>query len=82
MENVQRKSSVAIVRGMFFAVLPAQILSVATSYLGNLINGLVIGNCLPPLAMVALGFVSPLPMVYSSLATVISGGTRVLTIRL
>ncbi len=67
-----------IVLQMFLRLLPAQILSMAVSSLGTIINGLVVGNCLPSLAMVALGFVSPLTAIFAAIASVISGGSRVL----
>ncbi len=72
------KSSETIVRQIFLGLLPAQILSVATASLSSLINGYIIGNWLPAIAMVVLGFVGPLTSFFGAVATVFAGGARVL----
>lgn len=72
------KSSETIVRQIFLGLLPAQILSVATASLSSLINGYIIGNWLPAIAMVVLGFVGPVTSIFGAVATVFAGGARVL----
>lgn len=67
-----------IILQWFKRLLPAQILSSATAALGSIINGLVVGNCLPAEAMVALGFVVPLTAMMGAIAAVISGGGRIM----
>lgn len=67
-----------IIAQMFRALLPAQILSVATPTLGNIINGVLIGNCLEESALVALGFVNPMTSLLGSISMIIAGGSRIL----
>ena len=67
-----------IILQWFKRLLPAQILASATAALGSIINGLVVGNCLPAEAMVALGFVVPMTAMLGAIATVISGGGRIM----
>lgn len=67
-----------IISQWFKYLLPAQILSSATASLSSIINGLIVGNCLPPEALVALGFVVPMTSMLGAIAAVISGGGRIL----
>ncbi len=67
-----------IITQMFWALLPAQILSSATASFSSIINGFVIGNFLSPDALVALGFVTPITVILGALAAIISGGGRIM----
>lgn len=72
-----RASSDALIRQAFRTLLPVQILSVATPTLTSILNGILIGNYLPPEALVALGFVVPVNALLGSLSLIISSGARV-----
>ena len=67
-----------LISEMFRMLLPAQILSTATASLSAVINGILIGNFLSDASLVALGFVTPLVSILGALASIISGGSRVL----
>ena len=67
-----------LINEMFRMLLPAQILSTATASLSAVINGILIGNFLSDASLVALGFVTPLVSILGALASIISGGSRVL----
>lgn len=67
-----------IITQWFKRLLPAQILSQATASLGSIINGMVVGNFLPPEALMAIGFVVPMTAMLGALGTAISGGGRIL----
>ena len=76
--ELKTKTNSKIVTEMFLALLPAQILSSATASIGNIVNGLVVGNFLSDDAMVALGFVTPVTLILSAIASIIGGGGRIL----
>lgn len=65
------------IKELFLAILPAQIFSFITSSLSGIVNGLVIGNYLTNLDMVALGFASPLTQIITVCATIVSAGARI-----
>lgn len=65
------------IRETFFKLLPAQIFSVITSSLGGIVNGIVISKYLTATDMVALGFATPLTMINSVVATIVSSGARI-----
>lgn len=67
-----------LVKELFRGTYPAQLFAVLVSFLGSLINGLIVGNALPSVAMVAVGFVAPVCMILSALSALFSGGSRVL----
>lgn len=79
LQKEEWKNSDTIVRQVFLGLLPAQILSSMTSSLGSLINGLIIGNFLPAIAMVVLGFSGPVTVFFGAIATIFAGGARVLS---
>lgn len=76
--NSSAHSDSTLITEMFKALLPAQILSSATATLSSLINRLVIGNCLPAAALVALGFVTPMIAILGAISSVVAGGARIL----
>ena len=65
------------IKESFLAILPSQIFSFITSSLSGIVNGLVIGNYLTNLDMIALGFVSPVVQIISVFSAVISSGARI-----
>lgn len=67
-----------VVTASFLYLLPAQMLSLATASLGNVINSIVVGNLLPPVALVSLGLVTPMVTILASLSSIVSGGARIL----
>lgn len=69
--------SSGILSQWFKRLLPAQILAAAVPTLGNIINGLLVGNWLNADALVALGFVMPISAILGALSSVISGGARI-----
>lgn len=75
MESAYAKSNI---KQTFLSILPAQIFSFVTSSLSGIVNGLVIGNYLTNLDMIALGFVSPVVQVLSVSSTVVSAGSRII----
>ena len=78
-QELQRSSySSAILSQWFKRLLPAQILTIAVPGIGNIINGLLVGNYLSTDAMVALGFVMPLNAILSAFSTIVSGGARII----
>ena len=72
-----KSDSAALVRQTFRTLLPIQILAAATPSLTSILNGILIGNYLPPEALVALGFVVPVNALLGSLSLIISSGARV-----
>lgn len=68
----------ALVRHVFRTLMPIQVLSAATPTLTSILNGLLIGNYLPPEALVALGFVVPLNALLGALPFIVSSGARIL----
>ena len=72
----------ALIRQAFRTLLPVQILSFATPTLTSILTGILIGNYLPPDALVALGFVVPFNAFLAALATIVSSGARVICGRL
>lgn len=75
MESAYAKNNI---KQTFLAILPAQIFSFVTSSLSGIVNGLIIGNYLTNLDMIALGFVSPVVQVLSVSSTVVSAGSRII----
>ena len=65
------------IKHLYLSLLPAQIFSFVTSSLSGIVNGLVIGNYLSNLDMIALGFVSPLVQIVSVFSTIVSSGARI-----
>lgn len=65
------------IKETFFKLLPAQIFSVITSSLGGIVNGIVIGKYLTAIDMIALGFATPITMINSVVATIVSSGARI-----
>ncbi len=78
-KNNKVKFDGKIIAQMCVALLPVQILSVAVSSFGGIINGLVIGNFLSPEDLLALGFVTPMTAIIGALAAVIAGGSRIMS---
>lgn len=68
----------SIISELFWGVFPAQLFAIMISYLSSIVNGLIVGNALPAMAMVALGFVSPFNIIVTAVSGIISGGSRVL----
>jgi len=68
----------SIVSELFWGLFPAQLFAIMISYLSSIVNGLIVGNALPAMAMVALGFVSPFNVIITAVSGIISGGSRVL----
>lgn len=73
----ENDSSIINLKQIFWGLLPAQILSIIAGTLGNLVNGLLIGNNFSEESMAALGFVSPLIVILSAVSMIISSGARV-----
>ncbi len=63
---------------LFMRLLPVQIFLVVASGLGDMVNGMVVGNCLSPLEMNATGLSAPLGMLLSSIANIICSGSLIL----
>lgn len=70
--------SEALVRQVFKTLMPIQVLSAATPTLTSILTGILIGNYLPPEALVALGFVVPLNSLLGALSAIVSSGARIL----
>lgn len=68
----------SLISELFWGLYPAQLFSSLVSFLSSLVNGLIVGNTLEPIAMVALGFVSPFNAIIAALSSVLAGGSRVL----
>ena len=68
-----------VIHAAFRALLPAQILATAASSLGSMVNGLLVGNYLSEISLAALGFVTPLVAILSTVSTVVSGGARIVS---
>ncbi|MBR2759731.1 MAG: ATP-binding protein [Solobacterium sp.] len=66
------------IRTLFLRLLPIQIFVVMSSYLSNIINGLVIGNYLSPGAMIGLGLVTPVLNIITSVSMIVAGGAGIL----
>jgi len=75
--DINKKENTQI-RQLFLSLLPAQILIVFMRDLGQIINGIIVGNALPSEAIAAVSFVGPLNTILSSLGIVISSGVYVL----
>lgn len=67
------------IRASFLEVLPIQILSLITSSLSSIVNGLVIGNYLSDLDMIALGYVSPITKIITVFSVIVSTGSRIIS---
>lgn len=80
--NLTNKYNPTIIKEMFIALLPAQVFSLITSCISGIINGLLMGNFLPALSLVALGFASPLVNLIGACAGIVSGGSRIVCGRL
>lgn len=65
------------IKELFLSILPAQIFSFVTSSLSGIVNGIIIGNYLTSLDMIALGFTSPIVQIMSVFSTVVSAGARI-----
>lgn len=65
------------IRSLFLKLLPAQIFSQVTSSLSGIVNGFVVGKYLSAIDMVALGFATPLTMINTVVATIVSSGARI-----
>lgn len=65
------------IRQLFLYLFPVQYFSFVATSLGQLINGLFVGNLLSSLDMVALGFYNPFQIIISVFSTVVSGGSRI-----
>ena len=65
------------IRSLFLKLLPAQIFSQVTSSLSGIVNGFVVGKYLSAIDMVALGFATPLTMLNTVVATIVSSGARI-----
>ena len=63
---------------LFMKLLPVQIFSVVTSGLSEIVNGLLVGNCLSPECMSALGLCAPLHTFFNAIASIVSGGAGIL----
>jgi len=68
----------AIMKHMFWSLLPAQILTSLTSSLGQIINSLIVGNSLPSEALAAMSFSAPVSMILIALGVAISAGAYVI----
>lgn len=71
------KKNNQIIKEMFWALLPIQIISAITSSLGGMVNGILIGNFLSPLSLVALGFVTPLNQLIGATSSIVGTGGRI-----
>lgn len=65
------------IKTTFLEILPVQILSLVTSSLSSIVNGLVIGNYLSDLDMIALGYASPITKIIMVFSVIVSTGSRV-----
>ena len=65
------------IKKVFLDLLPAQIFSNLTSSLSGIVNGIVIGKYLTSIDMIALGFATPITMLNSIVAMIISSGARI-----
>lgn len=75
--NVMKKYGINNIKELFLTILPAQIFSFITSSLSGIVNGIIIGNYLTNLDMIALGFTSPVVQMIAVFSTVISSGARI-----
>jgi|GEM_PF-1613624 len=74
----EQKYSSTIIRQMFLTLLPSQIIACIASTIGNIVNGLLVGNFLSAGDLVALGFVNPLLIVWSAVSSILCVGARIL----
>ena len=63
---------------LYLKLLPVQIFLVLASSLSYFVNGIITGNLLNAVAMVALGLATPFCAILSSIATIFSGGSGIL----
>lgn len=63
---------------LFLKLLPIQIFVNLASSLSRFVNGMIIGNNLSPVAMIASGVVSPLFSIIGSISTIVSTGAGIL----
>ena len=79
--NTKQRYDDKIVAQLFLSLLPAQIFAALSGTLGNLINGIIIGNNLSSSSMAAVGLVGPLNAIIAALSMIVSGGTKILCSR-
>ncbi len=78
-ERINASATDVVVSASYRSLLPAQILSIAASCLGSIVNGFLVGNYLSQTALAALGFVIPLNTMLGAISTIVSAGARMFT---
>ena len=63
---------------LYLKLMPAQFFMVIASSLSGMINGLIIGNCLSGIAMVAMTLTQPFLNIITGISSIISGGAGIL----
>ena len=72
------KTDAKMISGLFFRLLPAQILLVAVGSINSLIDGAMAGNAMGPLAMAAIGLYAPFVKIVETVNGVFLGGSQIL----
>ena len=80
MKKANNKSNV--IKEMYWKILPVQYLSLIAACLCNIVNGIIIGNYLSSNSMAALGFVMPITIIVSALASIFASGAKIVCGRL
>lgn len=75
---MKHKYGINNIKELFLALLPAQIFSNLTSSLSGIVNGIIIGNFLSSLDMIALGFASPAVAIIGMSSSIVASGARIL----
>ena len=70
------KTDANMISGLFFRLLPVQILLVAVGSVNSLIDGAMAGNLIGPVAMAVIGLYAPAIKIIETINTVLLGAPR------
>ena len=72
------KTDANMISGLFFRLLPVQILLVAVGSVNSLIDGAMAGNLIGPIAMAVIGLYAPAIKIIETINAVLLGGSQIL----
>ncbi len=72
------KTDTKMISGLFFKLLPVQILLVAVGSINSLIDGAIAGNYIGPIAMAMIGLYAPAVKIIETINAVLLGGSQIL----
>ena len=72
------KTDANMISGLFFRLLPVQILLVAVGSVNALIDGAMAGNLIGPIAMAVIGLYAPAIKIIETINAVLLGGSQIL----